>query len=70
MISQNALLQLDAPTELGGLYNVSVYLITNGAAGKDFKVLSKNQFELRLLKALNLTLTQEPIPPFGYEKKY
>jgi len=68
--SQNALLQLDAPTELGGLSNVSVYLITNGAAGKDFKELSKDQLELRLLKTLNLTLTQESIPPSGYEQNY
>ena len=68
--SQNALLQLDAPTELGGLSNVSVYMITNGAAGKDFKDLSKDQLELRLLKALNLTLTQESVPPFGYEQNY
>jgi hypothetical protein len=44
--SQNTLLQLDAPTELGGLSNVSVYLITNGAAGKDFKDIAKSQLEL------------------------
>jgi hypothetical protein len=68
--SQNSLLQLDAPTELGGLSNVSVYMITNGAAGKDFKDLSKDQLELRLLKALNLTVTQEAIMPFGYEQNY
>jgi hypothetical protein len=64
---QNALLLLDAPIELGGLSNVSVYLITNGAAGKD---PSKDQLDLKLLKALNLTLTQEPSKPLGYEQNY
>ena len=61
--SQNTILQLDAPTELGGLTNITVYLITN--PNENWNNLPKNQLDLRLLKTLELTLPQEQVqlPP-------
>jgi hypothetical protein len=63
--SQNAILQLDAPLELGGLSNVTVYLITSLPFENNLSALSKEQIDLRLLKTLELTLPQEQIqmPP-------
>jgi len=61
---QNTILQLDAPTELGGLANITVYQITR-ISSENWKTLSKNQLELRTLKTLELTLPQEQVqmPP-------
>ncbi|MDR0374049.1 MAG: hypothetical protein LBI79_11005 [Nitrososphaerota archaeon] len=63
--TQNALLMLDAPIELGGLTNLSVYLITAVPTEKEPEKVPKDQLTLRLLKTLNLTLpqTQIQIPP-------
>ncbi|MCL1976652.1 MAG: hypothetical protein FWG55_00855 [Candidatus Bathyarchaeota archaeon] len=70
--SQSTLLMLDAPVELGGLTNVTIYLITKAPTEKTPNNLSRDQLELRLLKTLNLTttLTEEQIKPSGYEKNY
>ncbi|MDR0372558.1 MAG: hypothetical protein LBI79_03215 [Nitrososphaerota archaeon] len=61
--SQNTILQLDAPTELGGLTNITIYLITN--PNENWNNLPKNQLDLRLLKTLELTIPQEQVqmPP-------
>jgi len=63
--SQNTILQLNAPTELGGLTNVTVYLITSLPSENDIGALSKEQLNLRLLKTLELTLPQQQVqlPP-------
>ena len=58
--SQNTLLNLDAPTELGGLTNITVYLITN-LPTENWATLQKNQLDLKLLKTLDLTLPQEQV---------
>ncbi|MCL2359997.1 MAG: hypothetical protein FWC74_09645 [Candidatus Bathyarchaeota archaeon] len=58
--SQNTLLNLDAPVELGGLTNVTVYLITN-LPTENWNTLQKNQLDLKLLKTLDLTLPQEQV---------
>jgi len=58
--SQNTLLNLDAPVELGGLTNVTVYLITN-LPTENWATLQKSQFDLKLLKTLQLTLPQEQV---------
>ena len=63
--SQNTILKLDAPAELGGLTNVTVYLITKLPSENNVAMLSKEQLNLRLLKTLELTLPQEQVqmPP-------
>jgi hypothetical protein len=58
--SQNTLLNLDAPAELGGLTNITVYLITN-LPTENWNTLQKNQLDLKLLKTLQLTLSQEQV---------
>jgi hypothetical protein len=70
--SQSTLLMLDAPVELGGLTNVTVYLITKAPTEKTPNNLPKDQLDLRLLKTLNLTttLSEEQIKPAGYEQNY
>ncbi|MCL2643555.1 MAG: hypothetical protein FWD52_08640 [Candidatus Bathyarchaeota archaeon] len=61
---QNTMLNLNAPTELGGLTNITVYLITN-LPTENWNNLQKNQLDLKLLKTLQLTLPQEQVqlPP-------
>jgi len=63
--SQNTILKLDAPAELGGLTNVTVYLITNFPSENNVPMFSKEQLNLRLLRTLELTLPQEQVqmPP-------
>ncbi|MCL2173253.1 MAG: hypothetical protein FWB84_06410 [Candidatus Bathyarchaeota archaeon] len=58
--SQNTMLNLNAPTELGGLTNITVYLITN-LPTENPNNLQKSQLDLKLLKTLQLTLPQEQI---------
>jgi len=58
--SQNTMLILDAPVELGGLSNITVYLITN-LPTENPNTLQKNQLDLKLLKTLQLTMPQEQI---------
>jgi len=68
--AQSALLSLDAPVELGGLTNVTVYLITKAPQGKSLSELSKSQFDLKLLRILNVTSPQEQVQaPVGYNDK-
>ncbi|MDR0460627.1 MAG: hypothetical protein LBH62_04220 [Nitrososphaerota archaeon] len=57
---QNTMLNLNAPTELGGLTNITVYLITN-LPTENPNNLQKSQLDLKLLKTLQLTLPQEQI---------
>jgi hypothetical protein len=61
---QNTRLQIDAPIELGGLTNVTVYQITN-IPNENTNNLQKNQLNLKLLKTIELTLPQEQVqmPP-------
>ncbi|MCL1976507.1 MAG: hypothetical protein FWG55_00105, partial [Candidatus Bathyarchaeota archaeon] len=70
--SQSTLLMLDVPVELGGLTNVTIYLITKAPTGKTPNDLPRDQIDLRLLKTLNLTttLSEEQIKPSGYEQNY
>ena len=62
--AQNTILTLNAPSELGGLTNVTVHLITK-LSSENWSMLSKNQLELKQLKTIELTLPQEQIqmPP-------
>jgi len=65
--TQSTFLFLDAPVELGGLTNVTLYLITKSPP-ENLNTLPKNQLELKLLKTLNLTSPQEQIhTPAGYD---
>jgi hypothetical protein len=57
---QNTILQIDAPTELGGLTNITVYQITN-LPNENWNNLQKNQLNLKLLKTIELTLPQEQV---------
>jgi hypothetical protein len=59
--SQNTILKLDAPPELGGLSNVTVYLITNLPSENNINTLPKEQLNLRLLRTLELTLPQDHV---------
>jgi hypothetical protein len=59
--SQNTILKLDAPAELGGLTNVTVYLITNLPSENNVAMLPKEQLNLRLLRSLELTLPQDQV---------
>ena len=69
--SQNTILNLDAPAELGGLTNVTVYLITNLPSENNVTMLSKEQLNLRLLRTLELTLPQEQVQmPSEHEQFY
>jgi hypothetical protein len=70
--TQSTLLMLDAPIELGGLTNVTVYQITKTPpTGKEPSNIPRDQLGLRLLKSLNLTMpqTQQTLPS-DYEKNY
>jgi hypothetical protein len=62
--SQNTILNIDAPAELGGLTNITVYQITN-IPNENTNNLQKNQLNLKLLKTVELTLPQEQVqmPP-------
>jgi len=69
--TQNTLLSLNAPKELGGLTNITVYLVTSIPTGKTIQTLSPDLLPLSLLKTMNLTLPQEQIQkPLGYEENY
>jgi len=70
--TQNTLLSLNAPKELGGLTNITVYLVTNIPTGKTIQTLSSpDSLSLSLLKTMNLTLPQEQTQkPLGYEENY
>ena len=69
--SQNTILKLDAPAELGGLTNVTVYLITNVPSENNVAMLSKEQLNLRLLRTLELTLPQDHVQmPSEHEQFY
>jgi hypothetical protein len=61
---QNTILSLDAPPELGGLANVTIYLIKS-LPFENVDALPKEQIDLKLLKTLELTLPQQQIklPP-------
>jgi hypothetical protein len=61
---QNTILQLDAPKELGGLTNITIYQITN-LPDEHINNLQKNQLNIKQLKTIELTLPQEQIqmPP-------
>ena len=66
--TQSTWLSLDAPLELGGLTNVTVYLITEAPQENNLNALSKNQFDLKVLKTWNLTMPQEQVQaPSGYD---
>ena len=62
--TQNTILQLDAPKELGGLTNITVYQITN-LPNENANTLPKEQLNLKPLKSLELTIPQEQVqmPP-------
>ena len=68
---QNSVLTLNAPMELGGLTNVSVYVITSAPAGYTPNEVPVNHATLRFFKTENLTLpqTQVTVPP-GYQQNY
>jgi hypothetical protein len=69
--TQNTLLSLNAPSELGGLTNIIVYLVTSIPSGKTIPTLSTDSMPLSLLKTMNLTLPQEQTKkPLGYEENY
>ena len=69
--TQNTLLSLNAPKELGGLTNITIYLVTSIPTGKTIQTLSPDSLSLSLLKTMNLTLTQEQMQkPLGYEENY
>jgi hypothetical protein len=69
--TQNTLLSLNAPKELGGLANITIYLITNIPTGKTIDTLSTDLLPLSMLKTMNLTLPQEQTQkPLGYEENY
>jgi hypothetical protein len=55
---QNTILQIDAPKELGGLTNITVYQITN-LPTENWNNLQKNQLNLKLLRTVELTLPQQ-----------
>jgi len=68
---QSTLLMLDAPVELGGLTNITTYLITKTPTTKEPDNISIDQLELRLLKTLNLTMPQtQQTQPSDYEQNY
>ena len=68
---QNSILRLYAPMELGGLTNVSVYVITNAPAGYPLNEVSVGQSSLRLLETVNLTLPQTQVTvPSDYQQNY
>jgi hypothetical protein len=54
------MLNIDAPVELGGLSNITVYLITN-LPTENWNTLQKSQLDLKLIKTLQLTLPQEQV---------
>ncbi|MDR0373106.1 MAG: hypothetical protein LBI79_06070 [Nitrososphaerota archaeon] len=67
---QNTILNIDAPTELGGLTNITVYQITN-LPNENWNTLQKNQLDLKWLKTLELTLPQEQVQmPPSHEQFY
>jgi hypothetical protein len=67
---QNAIIQIVAPTELGGLTNITVYQITN-LPNENTNNLQKNQLNLKQLKTLELTLPQEQVQmPSEHEQFY
>jgi hypothetical protein len=67
--TQSTFLSLDAPIELGGLTNVTIYLITK-TPPENLNTLSKNQLDLKVLKTLNLTLPQEQVQtPANYDEQ-
>jgi hypothetical protein len=69
--TQNTLLSLDAPSELGGLTNITIYVLTSLPTGKTIETLSIDSLSLSLLKTMNLTLPQEQTQkPLGYEDNY
>lgn len=68
---QSSILTLNAPTELGGLTNVSIYVITSAPAGYTLGDLPINQADLKLLKTVNLTLPQtQVVMPTDYQQNY
>jgi hypothetical protein len=69
--TQNTLLSLNAPKELGGITNITIYLVTNIPTGKTIQTISPDSLSLSLLKTMNLTLPQEQTQkPLGYEENY
>jgi len=68
---QNSQLTLNAPMELGGLTNVSVYVVTSAPSGYALNEVPVNQTALKLLTTVNLTLpeTQVVVPP-EYQQNY
>ena len=67
---QNTILQIDAPLELGGLTNITVYQITN-LPSENWNNLQKNQLNLKLLKTVELTIPQEQVQlPPEHEQYY
>jgi hypothetical protein len=68
--NQSIMLQLNAPTELGGLANATIYQITN-SPHKNYETLTKNQLELTVLKTFELSVPQEQtMMPLNYEQNY
>jgi hypothetical protein len=69
--TQSSMLTLNAPAELGGLTDLSVYLITKAPSGYELNQIPINQITLRRLNTLNLTQpqTQITMPP-DYQKNY
>ena len=61
--TQTIRLAIDAPTELGGLTNLSIYYITKTLPEKNISQLSKDQLNLKLQKTLNLTQPHQQVPP-------
>jgi len=68
--AQNTILTLNAPTELGGLANITVYQITD-LPSENWNNLQKNQLNLKSLKTLELNLPQEQVQmPSSHEQFY
>jgi len=69
--TQSSMLTLNAPAELGGLTDLSIYLITKAPSGYELNQIPITQITLRRLNTLNLTQpqTQITMPP-DYQKNY
>ena len=69
--TQSSMLTLNAPAQLGGLTDLSVYLITKAPPGYAVNQIPINQITLRQLNTLNLTQPQTHITmPPDYQKNY
>jgi hypothetical protein len=68
--AQSVLLLIDAPMELGGLANITIYQITNTPT-EQFEALSKTQLGLKVLKTIELTVPQKQTQaPLNYTQDF